>query len=177
MVGSQLSTRDAGTVPRDLLVRLRRGRLPPGYAHDHLRFPYDTDEQPDFAAANLSYGAPEMPPGSESVEQLWTVPEPQLLSVLGEALLGAGIGFAPEDQSRARRFAERWLAERWKRIRETLCGDPRLRAVLYSEMGNRLLKVATVADALAMLAGRPATSVLAVIVLRRGGSALCDAVD
>lgn len=120
---------------------------------------------------------PHMVSDGNDLTRYWEMSEVELLDALGTALLDEGIGFAPEDPARRGRFAAQWLEDRWERIRAVLCGDPRIRAALRSEFGDRMLEAATIADALATLAGRPATSVLAVIVLRRGGAALCAAAD
>jgi hypothetical protein len=107
--------------------------------------------------------------------RLWSASEETLFASLGASLLGEGIGFGIEDPMHKRRFAESWLAARWDEVRDCVCNDPVVRAVLEAEEGQRLVEVATVADALAALAGRPAVSVLAIIVLRRGAQRVCGA--
>jgi hypothetical protein len=111
----------------------------------------------------------------EQLERLWRAPEEELLANLGASLLGEGIGFGMEDPLHRQRFAEAWLADRWDRIRDQVCSDPAVRAILEAEPARRLLEVATVADALAALAGHPAVGVLAVIILRRGARRVCGA--
>lgn len=109
----------------------------------------------------------------EQLERLWSASEDELLSELGSSLLGEGLGFGLEDPAHKRRFAEAWLADRWDEIRRRVCEDPAIRAILNGETGQKLVEAATVADALASLAGHPATSVLAVLVLRRGAQVVC----
>jgi hypothetical protein len=109
----------------------------------------------------------------EELHRLWIAPEEDLLASLGASLLGEGIGFGIEDPLHKRRFAEAWLIARRDRIRDQVCSDPVVRAILEAEPAQRLLEAATVADALTQLAGRPALSVLTVIVLRRGAQRIC----
>jgi hypothetical protein len=109
----------------------------------------------------------------EQLERLWSAPEEELLANLGASLLGEGIGFGMEDPLHKQRFAEAWLTDRWDRIRDQVCSDPAVRAILEAEPAQRLLEVATVTDALTALAGHPAVSVLAVIVVRRGAQQVC----
>lgn len=109
----------------------------------------------------------------EELTRLWTASEEELLATLGASLLGEGIGFGIEDPLHKQRFAEAWLADRWGQIRNTVCNDPAIRTILDAERAQRVLEVATVADALTALAGHPAVSVLAVIVLRRGAQRVC----
>jgi hypothetical protein len=108
----------------------------------------------------------------DELARLWQADEPELLALLGAALVGEGIGFSPEDPEERRRFAERWLAQRMDRIRERVCSD-QTRTLLQRDVGDRMLEAATVADAVATLGNKPAVHVLAVLLLKRGVHELC----
>jgi hypothetical protein len=115
-----------------------------------------------------------MPVNPAEISRLWESSEPELLAALGDSLIGERVGIAPEDTARVRRLAERWLDERWERIRATLCGDPLLSSLLSrGGTADLTLEVATIADAVATISGRPTANVLAVLLLRRGRAAVC----
>lgn len=99
--------------------------------------------------------------------------ETELLAELGAELLGSGIGFGAQDPSRFRRFAEQWIERNQQAIRAALCDDPTVSRIFERDVEERLVDAATVADALAALAGRPAVSLLAVILLKRGRERVC----
>ena len=97
----------------------------------------------------------------------------ELLSMLGEELLGPGVGFGPDDPDRLRRFAERWLARHVSDIQNALCGKAEVRAVFEKDLQERLDDAAIVADALSALRGNPPVTTLAVVLVRRGYEAVC----
>jgi hypothetical protein len=98
--------------------------------------------------------------------------EDDLLLRLGMLLLGDGLGVAPSDEGRRRRFASTWLDERGGELRKLLCG-PATKTLLESGVADRMTEAAVVADALAAAYGHATATVVAVILVRRGLAALC----
>lgn len=97
----------------------------------------------------------------------------ELLIKLGRELLGDGLSFGPEDFARYKGFAIRWLDEHISEMRTAVCRHRAAKAVGDATGSDTLIEMATVADCLAALYGKPAALVAAVILVRRGLDALC----
>lgn len=111
--------------------------------------------------------------GDRSIREYVDLEDEILLEKLGELLLGTGPGFGPADIERGARFAQSWLTRRASDFRRQICGD--VWSKLEHEGGfDALTDTAVVADALQALFGRPTANIVAVILVRRGLSTLCN---
>lgn len=99
--------------------------------------------------------------------------EDELYIELGAELLGKGLSFGPEDFGRYRAYAVKWLSEHLSEMRSTVCGTRAVITLQSTDGGDRAMEVATVADCLTALYGKPAAAVAAVILIRRGLDNLC----
>ncbi len=111
--------------------------------------------------------------GERSLDDYLQLDEESLLEELGAALLGTGPGFGPSDIERSVRYAQSWLTQRTDDLRRDVCGE------VWSKLEHgggfdALTDAAIVADALQTAFGRPTANIVAVILLRRGLSKLCD---
>jgi hypothetical protein len=109
----------------------------------------------------------------QRLKALMSESDEALFIELGHILLVEGLGFGPEDIDRQLRFAQTWLDARIAQLRQSICSEPALRAVIDDSSGSLLLDVAAVADFLATSYGHAAASVVAVILTRRGLKLLC----
>jgi hypothetical protein len=98
----------------------------------------------------------------------------ELYAELGNQLLGEGLSFGPEDFARFKRFAVKWLDQHLSEIKSAVCGQPTVVAMQSDKGGNALMEMATVADCIVALYGRPTATVAAVILVRRGLTKLCS---
>jgi hypothetical protein len=106
-------------------------------------------------------------------EELLDFGEADLLEILADELLGEGLGFGPADASGRRRFAEDWLVKKMTAVRQLLCNS-KGRSLISGESGDRVVDLATVVDILGSLAlGHLVTTILAVIIVKRGADAIC----
>jgi hypothetical protein len=93
--------------------------------------------------------------------------EADLLLRLGEAL--AGEPARDSDQQNLRSRGEDWLRRNRMRFKELVCGNP-----VFADLGDSMVDVATLADALCVLLNRPTAFIVAAILIKRGISTLCS---
>jgi hypothetical protein len=108
-----------------------------------------------------------------NLEALIDCDDDELFIELGRELLGDGLSFGPEDFARYKGFAISWLDEHIAEMRAAVCGHRAAKTVTGDTSSDALIEMATVADCLAALYGKPAAMVAAVILVRRGLDALC----
>lgn len=110
---------------------------------------------------------------TDDLGEILELTDDQLLARLGALLLDDGLGFGLEDPASRRNFAERWLADRWDRLRDQLCGQAAVQALIQPELGDVARDAAALADFVALAVGRTPANTVTVIILRRGLDNLC----
>lgn len=111
-----------------------------------------------------------MPP---TIEELAEMDDEELYEVLGQELLGPSRGFGGQDIDRMITFARRWLDQHWIEIRVKICGEDAIEILKERPVLDAISDAAVIADFVAQAYGRPAATVIAVIICRRGLQALC----
>lgn len=99
--------------------------------------------------------------------QIASANEVDLLLQLGEAL--AGEPSRDSNQQNLRSRAEDWLRRNRTRLKNTICTNPAL-----TDLGDSMVDVATLADALCALLNRPTAFIVAAILIKRGIGTLCS---
>jgi hypothetical protein len=110
---------------------------------------------------------------TDELSEILELTDTQLLERLGALLLDDGLGFGLEDPASRRNFAERWLAGRWDRIRDQICGQAAVQIMTAPELGDIARDAAELADFVALAVGRIPANTVTVIILRRGLDTLC----
>ena len=111
----------------------------------------------------------------EDIPGLLTQSEDDLYALLSQIILGSGLGVGTEDPDEQRKFGRSWFKDRRADIQKIVCEGQlfsRIRGI-----GNRkdsALHVATIADGLASLFGKPAALVIAILVIRTGLDKFCS---
>ena len=112
-----------------------------------------------------------------SLESLFSYDDDELLELLGQELIGTGVGFGPADASRYQRIAAEWLTIHTDELRSKVCGNTAVQVVTNEEGGNKLADAAVVTDAVMASLGHPSASIVAVILIGRGLARFCSGAD
>ncbi|MFB8776857.1 hypothetical protein [Streptomyces broussonetiae] len=112
------------------------------------------------------------------IDSLLKVSDEALYVKLSNIVLGEGLQFGPEDGEERRAFGARWFAHRRSEIQKIVCeSDFAAKVRGNSESGDASLTVATVADGVAAMFGKPAALVIAILVVRMGMDKFCAATN
>ena len=110
----------------------------------------------------------------ESIAELMTLSEDELLQRLGFELEQAAPGIKPLTLQERSQEARHWLAKNRSRIANMVCNDPRTKAFQSSSRTqDRVQLAAGVLDVLAALAGIVGPATVAVLLAKEGLDTLC----
>ncbi|SDT39434.1 hypothetical protein [Actinoplanes derwentensis] len=101
--------------------------------------------------------------------------EETLYAELGRHLLGDGLGISPDDGDSASDYGRRWFADRYHRLQQTVCLQPRARALLGTTGSDRIVDAAAIFELLPEAAEDPMkAALLAVLIARVGLGTFCS---
>ncbi|BAJ33182.1 MULTISPECIES: hypothetical protein [Kitasatospora] len=115
-----------------------------------------------------------------TVEAYWGLSDDELYEIIGEAVLGGGLGAGPEDRRRFRVFGRGLFEEMHRDLQRKICHHERLRGLIDADGGTRadVTDAAGIAKVLEELGGGTGHPVLdyaavGVLVSRIGLRAFC----
>ncbi len=106
----------------------------------------------------------------EELAALLSLDERQLLLRLSEQV---ALGVGPLDPQRKLAIARAWMDAQQERLRDAVCGDPRVRALRDDASAGDLELAAAICDLVATIAGGLPTATVAMLLVRRGLDRLC----
>ncbi|MEJ2862567.1 hypothetical protein [Actinomycetospora flava] len=107
------------------------------------------------------------------ISELLLLDEEELQAQLGAALLGAGRGFAAQDEERFRRQGEKWFTSRLDDLRTRLCPDPRVQRLYDGEPAEHATDVVILSELLVHVGGDPIPTIVAALAVKYGLRRLC----
>jgi hypothetical protein len=101
-----------------------------------------------------------------------------LLELTEDALLArladeVALGVGPLDPARKRAIAKAWLDAQRDRLRDAVCGDPRVQAIRTGEAGDLVELAAAVSDLVASVTGKLPAATVAMLLVKQGLGQLC----
>jgi hypothetical protein len=98
----------------------------------------------------------------------------ELYELLGAALLGDGLGIAPEDKDEHRRFGRGWFGNKRRELQRKICHHDKLKGFLGNSTSDRAIDAAAIYELLQNLGEDTVNAgVLAVLIARVGLGTFC----
>lgn len=98
----------------------------------------------------------------------------ELLDMLADQVLGKGLGVGPEDPDARREYIYAWMLKKLRPVRDSICNDEQIQALLDSGNREALLELSTVVDIVGTIGlDRPIATTVVAILFTRGCQVLC----